>query len=155
MKAFREPAIPSPARENKGAERKAHQIFLRARQTAFKAAGLDINNKAHSEELLDLLAWAVYGGRWKGAPRKWTPKRLRHLLNSVNELRAADPKLKEWPCCKLLSQGKGGQGRYKGLNSMTLRRLLQTAKALDQFAGSVPEVLGLETAGPADRPKTS
>jgi hypothetical protein len=102
---------------------------------------------------------AVYGGRWPGAPRKWSPKNLRRLLDAVNEFRAEDPTMKETRCCELLSKGIGGQGRYKGKNAKTLRRVLQKAKALDRqaqlLATPVRDILRSETAGAAKGPKTN
>jgi hypothetical protein len=162
LRALLDKASPTPETTSPTPETKKYQkierTLLRPLQKAFETAGLDIDNKAHWEQLLVWLAWAVYGGKGAGAPRKWTPKTLRRLLGAVNELRAEDPTMRETRCCALLSKGKGGQGRYKGKNARTLRRALQNAKALDGkarlLATPVREVLRSETAGAETEPKT-
>jgi hypothetical protein len=163
LRALRGKASPTPETTSPTPETKKYQkierTLLRPLQKAFERAGLDIDNKAHREQLLVWLAWAVYGGKWPGAPRKWSPKNLRRLLDAVNELRAKDPTMSETRCCELLSKGTGGQGRYKGKIARTLRRVLQKAKALDRqaqlLATPVRDVLGSETAGAAKGPKTN
>jgi hypothetical protein len=148
----------SPTPETRKLYRKIGRTLLRPLQKAFETAGLDIDNKAHREQLLVWLAWAVYGGKWPGAPRKWSPKNLRRLLDAVNELRAKDPTMRETRCCELLSKGKGGQGQYKGKNPKTLRRVLQAAKALDRqarlLATPVRDIMGSETTAAAKGPKS-
>ncbi|MGP0092178.1 MAG: hypothetical protein ACLPKB_19810 [Xanthobacteraceae bacterium] len=103
-------------------------------QTAFEKAGLDLDNEEHRLQMLIWLSYAVYGRARGGAPRQWTPERHQHLLRSVNELRARDPKLKETECCDLLSKGRGGGGQYKGRKGETLRRVLQRVKDLQEDA---------------------
>ena len=104
-----------------------------ALERAFQESGLDSDNKAHQFILLAWLAWAVYGGKRPGAPKKWTKKKNRTLLNTVQKMRA-DPHLTDSDCCDLLSLGKGGSDQYRGLKSRTLRRTLQRAKALERAA---------------------
>ena len=157
LKLLSNQAPPIP--KTKKLKRQIAKTLLRPLQTAFKAAELDIDDKAHWEQLLLWLAWAVYGGKGPGAPRKWTPKNLRRLLDAVNELRAEDPTIRETRCCELLSKGKGGQGRYKCKNAKTLRRVLQKANALDRQARllttPVKGIIGSETIGSAGRRKTN
>ena len=149
----------SPTPETKKLHRQIARTLSRPLEKAFAEAGLDINNEAHWEQLLLWLAWALYGGKGPGAPMKWTPKRLRRLLDDVNELRAVEPRMGEGRCCELLVKGKGGQGRYKGKNAGTLRRILQQAKALNRdaqlLATPVREILGSETAGAAKGPRAN
>jgi hypothetical protein len=123
-----------PSLEDEKKRRKIAKALLRPLETAFKKEGLDIDKKRHWDQLLIRLAWAVYGPRGPGAPRKWTPKRLRRLLGNVHALRTDNPALTETACCDLLSKGKGAEGRYKDIKSETLRRALQTAKRQDQTA---------------------
>jgi hypothetical protein len=98
---------------------------------------LNPNNEDDRKQLLVWLAWAVFGGRGPGAPPKWSAEELQQLLQDVNAMRAADPKLTESRCCDLLSKGKAAEGRYNGKKSSTLRRVLQKAKALERTAEAV------------------
>jgi hypothetical protein len=103
-------------------------------QDAFEKAGLDLDNEEHRLQMLIWLSYAVYGRATPGAPTKWTAEELQHLLDSVNEVRAHNPKLKDRACCNALSKEQGRGGRYKGINPETLRRELQRAKALQKEA---------------------
>ena len=114
--------------------RQIERVLRRPLRRASKKAKLNIDNEGDRDQLLVWLAWAVYGGKSPGAPRKWRPKKLRRLLEDVQALRTDNPTLKETACCEMLSQGRGGDGHYKGQKSRTLRRILQKAKALDRTA---------------------
>jgi|SRR5208337_4610001 len=127
-------AEPVPSPKSERLARQIERILKRPLLKAFKEATLDVNGQGDRDQLLVWLAWAVYGGKSAGAPKKWTPKKLRLLLTDVRALQARDCKLKETKCCDLLSKGKGGEGRYQGINSRTLRRVLQKAKARDRTA---------------------
>jgi hypothetical protein len=113
------------------------EVLDRAEATAFKTMKLNPNNEDDRKQLLVWLAWAVFGGRGPGAPPKWSAEELQQLLQDVNAMRAADPKLTESRCCDLLSKGKAAEGRYNGKKSSTLRRVLQKAKALERTAEAV------------------
>ena len=140
LDAIRSPkkAAPSPEKDGKKARKiaKLERALDRSLTKAYKQLKLDPNSDDDAKQLCVWLAWAVYGGKGPGAPLKWSPKKYRSLLADVNALRAKDRsrKLKETECCELLRKGKAGGGRYEGLKSSTLRRRLQTAKALQQEA---------------------
>jgi hypothetical protein len=146
-------AEPVPSPKSERLARRIERVLQRPLRRAFKEAKLNFDDHGHREQLLVWLAWAVYGGKSPGAPRKWGPKKLRRLLDDVQALRTSDPKLKETACCKLLSKGKGGDGRYQGINSGTLRRVLQNAKRLDRkakvLATPLHEVITLGSIGSA------
>jgi hypothetical protein len=127
-------AEPAPSPRSRRLPRQIERVLKRPLESAFEKAKLNIDNQGDRDQLLVWLAWAVYGGKSAGAPKKWTPKKLRLLLTDVRALQARDRKLKETKCCDLLSKGKGGEGRYQGINSRTLRRVLQKAKARDRTA---------------------
>jgi hypothetical protein len=137
LDAIRSPkkAAPSPEKGGKKARNiaKLERVLDRSLTKAYKQLKLDPNSDDDAKQLCVWLAWAVYGGKGPGAPLKWTPKKYRMLLADVNALQA-NTKLKETECCELLRKGKAGGGRYEGLKSSTLRRCLQTAKALQQQA---------------------
>jgi hypothetical protein len=147
----------SPKRTSSGKsnEKKARyiaeivEVLDRAEDTAFKTMKLDPNNENDRKQLLVWLAWSVFGGRGPGAPPKWSAEELQQLLQDVNAMRAADPKLTESRCCELLSKGKAANGRYEGKKSSTLRRVLQKAKALERTAEAV--VTARQRGAPARR----
>jgi hypothetical protein len=135
-------------------ERLAHRVervLRRPLRKAFKEAELNVDDQADRDQLLVWLAWAVYGGKSAGAPRKWTPKKQRLLLTDVRALQTANRGLSETVCCDRLSEGKGADGRYKGIKSRTLRRVLQNAKRLDRkakvLATPLQEVIGSGSIG--------
>jgi hypothetical protein len=125
---------PAMSERRKKLVRRIANVAARPVMTAFRKAGLNINNREDRDQLLVWLAWSVYGGKSAGAPRKWGAKKLRRLLDDVQALRSRDSTLTETACCKLLSKGKEAEGRYKDRNVDTLRRVLQEAKALDRTA---------------------
>jgi hypothetical protein len=129
-------AEPAPSPRSKRLARRIERVLKRPLERAFEKAKLNVDNQGDRDQLLVWLAWAVYGGKSAGAPRKWTPKKQQLLLTDVRALQARDPKLKlkETECCDLLSKGKAAEGRYKGFESETLRRVLQNAKRLDRKA---------------------
>jgi hypothetical protein len=137
LDAIRSPkkAALSPEKDGKKARNiaKLERVLDRSLTKAYKQLKLDPNSDDDAKQLCVWLAWAVYGGKGPGAPLKWTPKKYRMLLADVNALQT-NTKLKETECCELLRKGKAGGGRYEGLKSSTLRRCLQTAKALQQQA---------------------
>jgi hypothetical protein len=139
LDAIRSPkkAAPSPEKDGKKARNiaKLERVLDRSLTKAYKQLKLDPNSDDDAKQLCVWLAWAVYGGKRPGAPLKWSPKKYRRLLADVDAMRAENPKLKETECCKLLCKGKAAEGRYEGIKkSSTLRRRLQTAKALQQEA---------------------
>jgi hypothetical protein len=125
---------PSPKSERLACQ--IERVLRRPLRRASKKAKPNLDDQRDRDQLLVWLAWAVYGGKSAGAPRKWTPKKQQLLLTDVRALQARDPKLKlkETECCDLLSKGKAAEGRYKGFESDTLRRVLQNAKRLDRKA---------------------
>jgi hypothetical protein len=137
-------AIRSPKKPVRSPEKNGNKARVIARlekeldrsvAKAYEKLKLDPNSDDDQGQLLVWLAWAVYGGKRPGAPLKWSPKKYRRLLADVDAMRAENPKLKETECCKLLCKGKAAEGRYEGIKkSSTLRRRLQTAKALQQEA---------------------
>jgi hypothetical protein len=138
LDAIRSPkkAAPSPEKDGKKARNiaKLERALDRSLTKAYEKLNLDPNSDDDARQLCVWLAWAVYGGKGPGAPLKWPAKKHRRLLADVNALQSENPKLKETECCELLRKGKAGGGRYEGLKSSTLRRRLQTAKALPQEA---------------------
>jgi hypothetical protein len=108
--------------------------FDEALTKAYEKLNLDPNSERDSTLLLVGLAYAVFGAKGPGAPLKWSPKKYLRLLTDVNALRAENPKLKETEYCELLRKGKVAGGRYEAIKSSTLRRRLQTAKALERQA---------------------
>jgi hypothetical protein len=101
---------------------------------AFKKARLDFGNDGHRVFVLATLALAVYAGRGPGQPKRWTKRKLRRFRKRISEIQAEYPNDKEEACCeRLLSKSK--KHRYNKVhNAKTLRRVLQTAKRLDQDA---------------------
>jgi hypothetical protein len=142
--------IPPTSKKRK-LVRKIGRVLNRPLESAFEKAKLNIDKEEDRDQLLVWLAWAVYGGKSAGAPRKWRPKKLRRLLDDVQALRTDNPKLKEKGCCDLLSKGAVAEGRYKEFKSPTLRRVLQKAKALDReakvLATPLQEVIGSGSIG--------
>lgn len=134
--------------------KKISRTLAKPLEMAFRKAGLDAGKRDDRDRLLVWLAWGIYGGKSPGAPKKWTPKRLRQLLDDVNMLKAKRD-LNDGDCCKQLSKGLAANGRYKEMNSSTLRRVLQQAKALSAqtqlFTAPVQDILA---AGPATKPKS-
>ena len=110
-------------------------------RTAFMKTGLDIHNDEDWKKLLVWLVYAIYSGKSHGRPPKWTPEKLRQLLDDVELVRGHDQKLTEGQCCELLSKGKGADGRYRGEKASTLRRVLQTAKDQRLLATGPKEVI--------------
>jgi hypothetical protein len=121
-------------RKRRRVGRKLVRALARPVKIAFEKAGLDVDNDKHWRQLLLWFAWAHYGKKGPGHPKKWTLKKLRRLLNDVDEMRAKNPGLKESTCCERLSKGDGGNGRYKDMKDETIRRVLQRAKALENEA---------------------
>jgi hypothetical protein len=154
LHAIRTSKKPAPSLEKNG--KKARDIakivktLERSVAKAFEKMNLDPNSDDDRGQLLVWLAWAVYGGKGPGAPLKWPAKKHRRLLADVNALQSENPKLKETECCELLRKGKAGGGRYEGLKSSTLRRRLQTAKALQQEAEVLSTRGHLGTSGGAE-----
>jgi hypothetical protein len=134
LQSLRTTSQPIPSLRTERLVRKIERELKRSLERAFEKAKLNIENAGDRDQLLVWLAWAVYGGKSPGAPRKWSPKKLRRLLHDVQALRASKPCLAETACCDLLSKGRAAEGRYKDFKSRTLRRLLQTAKRLNQQA---------------------
>jgi hypothetical protein len=150
------PALPSDHSKtgNLPKERKtgtSGRTRIEASVTKGQEAELNVDDQADRDQLLVWLAWAVYGGKSAGAPRKWTPKKQRLLLTDVRALQTANRGLSETVCCDRLSEGKGADGRYKGIKSRTLRRVLQNAKRLDRkakvLATPLQEVIGSGSIG--------
>jgi len=110
-------------------------------RTAFMKTGLDIHNDEDWKKLLVWLVWVIYSGKGPGAPIKWTPEKLRQLLDDVELLRSTNQKLSEEEYCKELSKGKAADGRYKGKKASTLRRALQRAKEQRLLATGPEEVI--------------
>jgi hypothetical protein len=139
LQAIRAPSarLANPAPSNPEKVKHIAQIenlLDQSLKKAFKKAKLNIKSEDDRGQLLVWLAWAVYGGKSPGAPRKWTPEKLQRLLADVQSMRNANPKISDAPCCELLSKGKGAEGRYRGQNKDTLRRVLHNAKVLDRKA---------------------
>ena len=125
---------PAPSPKTERLARRIERVLKRPLERAFEKAKLNVDDQGDRDQLLVWLAWAVYGGKSPGAPRKWTPKKQRLLLTDVRALQTTNRDLSETVCCDRLSEGKGADGRYKGFKSRTLRRVLQNAKRLDRKA---------------------
>jgi hypothetical protein len=106
--------------------------LVRASDKAFKRFGLARNNPEHQLWLLHWLAFAIYGGKGPGHPRKWTTKTHDLLLEDIKRLSCEKPELKEGALCRELCSGKSKLERYAGVNPATLRRRLQDAKKANQ-----------------------
>jgi hypothetical protein len=116
------------------------QIFRKPTRMAFKKAKLDIGNDGHRMWVLSTLAFAVYGGRGPGQPKRWTKRKLRRFRKRISEIQAEHPNDTEEACCERLLR-KTKKHRYNKVdNAKTLRRVLQTAKQLDQDAQLVAAV---------------
>jgi hypothetical protein len=102
------------------------QILNRATKTAFKKAGLDIDDSKDWDLLLPWLAWAIYGKN-AGHPKRWNKKELLQLKAHVVKLRSENETLTEAACCTKLTNDIN----YVGLKGRTLLRRLQQAKRLD------------------------
>jgi hypothetical protein len=127
-------AEPEPYPRSERLARQIERVLRRPLRKAFKEAKLNFESEEDRGQLLVWLAWAVYGGKSPGAPRKWRPKKLRRLLDDVRTLQNMNPGLSETACCNRLSKGKDAGGRYEEFKNDTLRRVLQNAKRLDRKA---------------------
>src|ERR1700680_4208190 len=76
-------AEPAPSAKNERLARQIERVLKRPLESAFEKAKLNIDNQGDRDQLLVWLAWAVYGGKSPGAPRKWRPKKLRRLPEDV------------------------------------------------------------------------
>jgi hypothetical protein len=101
------------------------RILNRATKTAFKKAGLNIEDRKDRDLLLSWLAWAIYG-KTAGRRRRWNKRELRQLNANVVKLRSSTT-LTEADCCRELTNYPD----YVGLKARTLLRRLQQAKRLD------------------------
>jgi hypothetical protein len=110
------------------------QILSKPMRMAFKKARLDIENDDHRVLVLSTLAFAVYGGRGPGQPKRWTKRKLRRFRKRISEIQAEYPNDKEEACCERLLRKEKNHRYNKVDNAKTLRRVLQTAKRLDQDA---------------------
>jgi hypothetical protein len=106
--------------------KKIEKILDRATKTAFKKAGLDIDDNEDWFFLLPWLAWAIYV-KDAGRPKRWNKKKLHRLEADVAKLRSQNPALIEKDCCEQLTNDI----RYVGVKASTLLRRLQQAKKLD------------------------
>ena len=102
------------------------QILNRATKTAFKKAGLNIDDSKDRDLLLSWLAWAIYG-KTAGRKKRWKERKLRQLNANVEKLRSKNTTLTEADCCRELTNHPD----YVGLKARTLLRRLQQAKRLD------------------------
>jgi hypothetical protein len=102
------------------------QILQRATKTAFKKAGLNIDDGKDWDLLLPWLAWAIYG-KTAGRTKRWNKRELRQLNANVEKLRSKNTTLTEAACCRELTNYPD----YVGLKARTLLRRLQQAKRLD------------------------
>ena len=102
------------------------QILQRATKTAFKKAGLNIDDGKDWDLLLPWLAWAIYG-KTAGRTKRWNKRELRELNANVEKLRSKNTTLTEAACCRELTNYPD----YVGLKARTLLRRLQQAKRLD------------------------
>jgi hypothetical protein len=127
-------AEPVPSPKSERLARRIDRVLRRPLRKAFKEANLNIDDHAHRDQLLVWLAWAVYGGKRVGAPRIRTSKKLLQFFADFQAVQAKNPGMKDTPCCRLLSEGKEAEGRYKGRNVDTLRRFLYDAKRFAQTA---------------------
>ena len=101
------------------------QILNRATKTAFKKAGLDVDDSKDWDLLLPWLAWAIYG-KTAGRTKRWNKRELRQLNANVVKLRSKNTTLTEADCCRELTNYPD----YLGLKARTLLRRLQQAKKL-------------------------
>ena len=106
--------------------KKIEQILNRATKTAFKKAGLNIDDSEDWDRLLPWLAWAIYG-KTVGRRKRWNKRELRQLNANVEKLRSKNTTLTEADCCRVLTNYPD----YVGLKARTLLRRLQQAKRLD------------------------
>jgi hypothetical protein len=101
------------------------QILNRATKTAFKKAGLNIDDSKDWDLLLPWLAWAICG-KTAGGTKRWNKRELRQLNANVEKLRSENTKRTEADCCRELTNHPD----YVGLKARTLLRRLQQAKKL-------------------------
>jgi hypothetical protein len=106
--------------------KKIEQVLNRATKTAFKKAGLNIDDSEDWDRLLPWLAWAIYG-KTVGRRKRWNKRELRQLNANVEKLRSKNTTLTEADCCRVLTNYPD----YVGLKARTLLRRLQQAKRLD------------------------
>jgi hypothetical protein len=122
------PPTPDAQQRRQKRTRKLFRLLVKPLKKAFGRSGLDINNEKDWTQLLVLLAFAVYGGRDRGQPKRWSRKKLRRLRDDVAQIKANNPNLSEEKCCKQLLED---HHRRYGVTVRTLRRKLQDAKKLD------------------------
>jgi hypothetical protein len=153
--------MKSTALNNKGQETLARQRLpetkrLRRRLArklerpigkAFEKSGLNIENDQHWRKLVVLFCVAVYGARGPGQPKKWSKKKLRRLLHDIAVVKVQHPNETEQKWCELLI--KIHKNKYHNVEkAKTLRRVLQTAKRLeqdDQLLASIGDELAHDT----------
>jgi hypothetical protein len=144
LRSLRTAGESAPSPNSERLARQIERVLRRPLRRASKKAKLNLDEQGDRDHLLVWLAWAVYGGKSAGAPKKWTSEKLQQLLDDVRMLRTDNRR--EGDCCDLLSKGKAAEGRYKDQKSSTLRRVLQKAKALEReakvLATPLQEVIG-------------
>jgi hypothetical protein len=133
-------SAPTEDEDSPEAAKALAQKFRKPMRIAFKKARLDIGNDVHRLLVLSTLASAVYRGRGPGQPKRWTKRKLRRFRKRISEIQAEHPNDTEEACCERLLR-KTKKHRYNKVdNAKTLRRVLQTAKQLDQDAQLVAAV---------------
>lgn len=141
-KRFRPSTDDAGLSEKDAAMKKLVKLFTKASAVAFEKAGLDVDEDEDWKFLARIFCAAVYGGRGRGHPKKWSRKKLRRLLADIGDVQAQHPTFSEEKSCGELIR-KSGKQYNKVTNARTLRRVLQAAKR--QNLGS--EIDPLESVG--------
>ena len=68
------------------------QILSKSMRMAFKKARLDIENDDHRLLVLSTLAFAFYGRRGPGQPKRWTKRKYHRLLGRIARIKAEHPR---------------------------------------------------------------
>lgn len=130
VKVFNSRALDNGVRRERKITRTTERLTRRlvnSAAIAFEKTGLDIDNGDDWKTLALFFSAAVFGGRGRGHPKKWSRKRLQRLLIDFSNIRAKHPGFSEERCCEELIRESGKQYN-KVDNGKTLRRVLQTAK---------------------------
>jgi hypothetical protein len=130
--SFGKQSSESPGTKSK--KHRANEIafgnkFALALEQAFELFDLDDSDADDAFLLLAWTCWAIYGGKRKGQPTKWTTEAQEQLISDCDRLSAKKPNLSsETEICAALCKGVESLPRYQGLTGSSLRRRLQDAK---------------------------
>jgi hypothetical protein len=107
-----------------------------ALKKAFEVFGFDPRNPFDWRRLITHFAEANYGGKRRGAPKKWTIERMVQFISDVWQVKKRHPNAKITETCRLMKSDKLLEGKYKSVPLETLRKQYRNAlKGVVSFRG--------------------